>query len=174
MNQYKDIIRDQDSKIKSLTESLSRLEYEKSLLQSQLSEAMSSNSQLSDQNILLKAQLTAASETVRNSNHINHLENQMSSISIDHQTQISFYQSENSRLLNEIENFKVRLLESERLVMENNNEMDKLRKDQEDLLELLSDQDTKLNQYKQQLRALGQHVEQSDDDEDDETDEDTK
>jgi chaperonin cofactor prefoldin len=35
-------------------------------------------------------------------------------------------------------------------------ELEKLRKDQEDLLELLTDQDTRLNQLKAQLRALGE------------------
>lgn len=35
-------------------------------------------------------------------------------------------------------------------------ELQKLRKDQEDLLELLTDQDTRLNQLKAQLRALGE------------------
>lgn len=132
-------------------------------------EAQTSNSQLSDQNILLKAQLTAASENAYANKTLasNHLENQMSSITIDYQTQIHFYQSENSRLLNEIEMFKGRLYESEQLNDENANELLKLRKDQEDLLELLSDQDVKINQYKQQLRALGQEIEVSDDDDSD-------
>lgn len=37
-----------------------------------------------------------------------------------------------------------------------NGEIEKMQKDQEDLLELLTDQDTRLNQLKAQLRALGE------------------
>lgn len=170
VSQYKDIIRDQDSTIKTLESKLSNFEKENIALHSHLLEAQTTNSQLSDQNILLKAQLTAASENAHSTSlSSNHLEHQMSSITIDFQTQIQFYQSENSRLLNEIEIYKGRLYESERLNAENSNELLKLRKDQEDLLELLSDQDVKINQFKQQLRALGQEIEISDDgDSDDE------
>jgi hypothetical protein len=35
-------------------------------------------------------------------------------------------------------------------------EVEKMRKDQEDLLELLTDQDTRLNHFKAKLRALGE------------------
>jgi uncharacterized coiled-coil protein SlyX len=40
-------------------------------------------------------------------------------------------------------------------------ELEKLRKDQEDLLELLTDQDMRLNQFKAQLRALGEKASNS-------------
>jgi chaperonin cofactor prefoldin len=40
-------------------------------------------------------------------------------------------------------------------------ELEKLRKDQEDLLELLTDQDMRLNQFKAQLRALGEKASSS-------------
>jgi len=40
-------------------------------------------------------------------------------------------------------------------------ELEKMRKDQEDLLELLTDQDTRLNQFKAQLRALGKKASQT-------------
>ncbi|KAK3922841.1 General vesicular transport factor p115 [Frankliniella fusca] len=43
-------------------------------------------------------------------------------------------------------------------------ELDKLRKDQEDLLVLLADQDTKLMKYKTRLKQLGEKVESDDDD----------
>jgi hypothetical protein len=35
-------------------------------------------------------------------------------------------------------------------------ELEKMKKEQEDLLELLTDQDMRLNQFKAQLRALGE------------------
>lgn len=40
-------------------------------------------------------------------------------------------------------------------------ELEMLRKDQEDLLELLSDQDSKLNAFKARLRQLGENVDDS-------------
>ena len=48
-------------------------------------------------------------------------------------------------------------------------ELDTLKKEQEDLLVLLADQDTKIDKYKTKLKELGQQVE--DDDEDDLDDE---
>lgn len=109
-----------------------------------MNEAINSNSQLSDQNILLKAQLTAASDLAQqnsvHSNHVNNVENQMASLNIDYQTQISFYQSENSRLLGENHELKVNCNEVQIRAEQNIAELEKLRKDQEDLLELLTDQ----------------------------------
>lgn len=48
----------------------------------------------------------------------------------------------------------------ERLILleEAGSELDKLRKDQEDLLELLTDQDIRLSRYKERLRTLGEKV----------------
>lgn len=48
--------------------------------------------------------------------------------------------------------------EYERILKEKTIELEKLRKDQEDLLELLTDQDSKLMQYKEKLLALGEKV----------------
>lgn len=181
VNQYKDIIRDQDSTIKTLESKLSNLEKENIALHSHLIESQTSNSQLSDQNILLKAQLNAASEVAQQYNNqqnaiasssSNHIEHQMSSLTIDSQSQIQFYQHENARLLNDIELYKSRIYESERLHLEISNDLMKLRKDQEDLLELFSDQDAKISLYKQQLRSLGQNIESSDEEDDDDSEDD--
>ncbi|KAH3872422.1 general vesicular transport factor p115-like isoform X2 [Dreissena polymorpha] len=49
-----------------------------------------------------------------------------------------------------------------------NDELDTLKKEQEDLLVLLADQDTKIDTYKKKLRELGQEVEDDDDDLNDE------
>lgn len=117
---------------------------EKTEIYKQLNEANNSNSQLSDQNILLKAQLTAASDLAQqngmHSNHVNNVENQMASMNIDYQTQISFYQSENSRLVAENHELKINFNEVHVRAEQNSAELEKLRKDQEDLLELLTDQ----------------------------------
>lgn len=40
-------------------------------------------------------------------------------------------------------------------------ELEKLRKDQEDLLVLLADQDSKINHYKDRLKQLGEKVTES-------------
>ncbi|XP_060552490.1 general vesicular transport factor p115-like isoform X2 [Ruditapes philippinarum] len=45
-------------------------------------------------------------------------------------------------------------------------ELETLKKEQEDLLVLLADQDTKIDKYKQKLKELGQEVEDDDDDDD--------
>lgn len=144
VSQYKDVIREQDVKLKRLEETLKRIDVEKTEMYKQLTEAINSNSQLSDQNILLKAQLTAASDLAQqngmHSNHVNNVENQMASMNIDYQTLISFYQSENSKLVAENHELKNSFNEARIKAEQNNTDLEKLRKDQEDLLELLTDQ----------------------------------
>lgn len=46
----------------------------------------------------------------------------------------------------------------EEILRQRTSELEKLRKDQEDLLELLSDQDTKITMYKERLLSLGEKV----------------
>lgn len=142
-------------------------------------------SQLNDQNILLRAQLSAASGggNIQNNNDVaNHngnfdnnqivqLQNQVQLLTQDnsHQkTQISFYESENVRLLEELNQLKIQQFTLNNVVENNSSQheakIDSLKKDQENLLELLSDQDLKLKEYRRQLRSLGQPIEDSDDD----------
>lgn len=45
---------------------------------------------------------------------------------------------------------------------EKDGELEKIRKDQDDLLELLTDQDLKLNSFKNRLRELGETIEEGD------------
>ena len=140
-----------------------------------------SMSKISDQNILLRAQLTAAAATTSDgqqfqneisdqSARVSELEQQLKSMMNEksHQdTRINFYEAENARLLTEIEQFKkinenVSTLRSEK--SEFDSKIEKMNKDQEDLLELLADQDNKLKEYKKRLKNLGQPI--SDDEED--------
>lgn len=70
--------------------------------------------------------------------------------------------SESAELLKEVKS-KADRLESELqwARMENDRlrtEVDKLKKDQEDLLVLMADQDDKLHKYKERLKSLGQAV----------------
>lgn len=136
-------------------------------------------SKISDQNILLRAQLTAASSSTTGgqqngypdqSSRVAELEHQIMSLMNEkthNDTRISFYEAENARLLTEIEQFKKINVELDALKSEKsefNSKIEKMNKDQEDLLELLADQDNKLREYKKRLKTFGQPV--SDDEED--------
>ncbi|CAL1545849.1 unnamed protein product [Lymnaea stagnalis] len=74
---------------------------------------------------------------------------------------------ENLKLANTI-----RVMEDEKLAAEEEKktlkeDLETLRKEQDDLLVLLADQDTKIDKYKTKLKELGQEVEDDDDDDDD-------
>lgn len=137
-------------------------------------------SQLSDQNILLKAQLSAAGavQVTAVNNHqampedrfkTEQLYNQVQSLMAEssHQkTKINFYESENLRVLGELEQAKAFQGYSAQLQIENEelkSKISSMTKDQEDLLELLADQEMKLKEHRRRLRTLGQTLEPSDD-----------
>lgn len=132
-------------------------------------------SQINDQNILLKAQLSAAgghqAVITQNGASSEHLEQQMQLLNntIAHQnTKINFYESENARLNSELELTKQRNHEEtavNQVKSEFTEKIEKMNKDQEDLLELLADQDNKLREYRKRLKTLGQDVDGSEDDE---------
>lgn len=72
----------------------------------------------------------------------------------------------NTELQKELQETRQQLAAAEQKLAElesAGSELEKLRKDQEDLLELLTDQDMRLNQFKAQLRALGEKVDDDDD-----------
>jgi predicted nuclease with TOPRIM domain len=79
----------------------------------------------------------------------------------------AFYESENQRMLADNSQLRYCLNDAEVKMAANGVEIEKLRKDQEDLLELLADQDTKMSEYRRRLRELGQQVEGSDDEDED-------
>jgi len=206
--QYKNIIREQDHKIQTLNEQVKQLHLQNEsisvklmsverkscenyfllyylFLQSKLTETQTSMSQINDQNILLRAQLTAASSGVQNQQHnmngfpdqhatkIHELEQQVSSLIHEkshNETKIQFYEAENARLLTEIDQFRAtkedestnEKLRSE--INELNSKVEQMSKDQEDLLELLADQDVKIKEYRKRLKNLGQQVEGDDED----------
>lgn len=137
-----------------------------------------SMSQVSDQNILLKAQLSAAGASQVTINSNGHFEDHVKVEQLQHQlqaltsenshqkTRIMFYESENARLLSEVEQMRASQNDSVLLRDENyqlTTKIEDMSKDQEDLLELLADQDLKLKNYRRQMRELGQQVEASDD-----------
>lgn len=139
VGQYKDIIREQDYKLQTLQDSIKMSRDEVETLKHQLAEAQQTNSQLYDQNILLKAQLSATTGQQQNVANNN---DKIRKDSISQNTQISFYQSENSRLVKEVEILNEKLNEALEMTERSLHlsEMGRLRKDQEDLMELLTDQ----------------------------------
>jgi hypothetical protein len=94
---------------------------------------------LSDQNILLRAQLSATSTSSLDLTSIN--TNGHADVAVqktDHEaTKLAFYEAENSRLLRELEAVKGELA---RTTKDSLGEVEKMKKDNEDLLELLADQ----------------------------------
>ncbi|XP_055599040.1 general vesicular transport factor p115 [Uranotaenia lowii] len=188
VGQYKDIIRDQDNRLKNLQEQLQMAEAVSAQLKVNLEQAQTTNSQLSDQNILLKAQLQAASDLQKNTQQspfhvlsaqgetphhqaaMESLQNQLSAVTFQQQEQQSktiYLEAENRRLLDELDGFRSRVSEAEKSATESRSDLDKLRRDQEDLMELLTDQETKIGSYRQLLKQLG-HKLDDDSDEDEE------
>ncbi len=138
VGQYKDIIREQDYKLQTLQDSIKMSRDEVEALKVQLAEAQQTNSQLYDQNVLLKAQLSATT----GHNHQNNNIDKMRKDSISQNTQISFYEAENGRLVKEVDLLNAKLNEALEMTEQSLHlsEMGRLRKDQEDLMELLTDQ----------------------------------
>lgn len=105
-----------------------------------MEELQQTNSQLQDQNTLLKAQLSAGAVTITS----------------DNPPETHVETVENAALQQ-----KLKQLEEEN--MEKDSELERLRKDQDDLLELLTDQDCRLNTFKNRLRELGENIEDDED-----------
>lgn len=138
INQYKDIIRDQDYKLQNLQIAAKKYEQEIDHLKKQLNEMQQTNAQLFDQNILLKAQLAAATTSHSQTNQSANFNNNL----VSSATETEFYKSENRRLEQEVNSLNQKLNEALEMTEQSLNltEIGKLRRDQEDLLELLTDQ----------------------------------
>ncbi|XP_049802866.1 general vesicular transport factor p115 [Schistocerca nitens] len=215
--QYKEVIREQDRKLKELLEEIQKLKEENNALQVQYDELQSSTSVLRDENMLLRAQTTTGTgegadlarrlaeacstaerwkaESDRKDSIIQTLEEQLHRRTAETVSQNMHMNSQDSRVQkstvedvetgnSEISQLQQQLLETQKQLSAEKDkvtlmeaivsEADTLRKDQEVLLELLADQDTKLNEYKDKLRALGEKVDDDEDDvssQDDEMDE---
>lgn len=141
INQYKDIIRGQDYKLQNLQIAAKKSEEEIENLKRQLHEMQQTNAQLFDSNILLKAQLAAATSShngvAQNSHNQNGNNNLVSSAA-----ETDFYKIQNRRLEEEVNNLNAKLNDALEMTEQSLGltEIGKMRKDQEDLLELLTDQ----------------------------------
>lgn len=117
-----------------------------------------SSSQLSDQNTLLKAQLAASGSTIATSVPTTTFPVPSAPAEIlSNPTVLQQSGNPDVELLKRIE-----YLEAENV--EKDAELERIRKDQDDLLELLTDQDIKLNTFKNRLRELGETIEDGDSD----------
>ncbi|XP_037972928.2 general vesicular transport factor p115 [Plutella xylostella] len=136
--QYKSLIRQQDARLHELLQQLAAETQRGHKLQAALTDATSENSRLKDENTLLKAQLSTAAS-------IQPAPSVDANIQLEYQQKVSALTDEVNRL-NAVNHAA-------------NEELARTKKDQDDLLELLADQDSKLNEYKMRLLSLGQPVE---------------
>ncbi|CAG9773827.1 unnamed protein product [Ceutorhynchus assimilis] len=129
--QYKDLIRDQDKKLQECQRKYAFLQKQFEDVKAQKDELQQTNIQLIDQHTLFKAQMSSGA-------NINNLEN---------------HQNDNSAEI--IENLKAQLAKKDEELADKIAELESYQKDQDDLLELLTAQDTKLNKFKEKLRQIG-------------------
>lgn len=182
VSQYKNLIREQDGKMQSINEKFKELQLQNETLtvnvnsiiielrshdlcsQAKLYETNNSMSQINDQNILLRAQLSAAGagQAVANqtdSSQLEQLHHQIQTLNAEislQKTKLSFYESELKLASNEVSQLRNENAELNAKIVSKS-------KDQDDLLELLADQELKMKNYRLQLRQLGQQIEPSDD-----------
>lgn len=125
-------------------------------IQLTIGESQQTNLQLQDQNTLLKAQLATGTATLQPS---------------EPSTTVTVPNPEPSPTSDSLENVKLRdrikRLEEENA--EKSSELERLHKDQEDLLELLTHQECNLTNLKERLRQLGENTEEFEDDGDSDT-----
>lgn len=141
INQYKDIIRGQDYKLQNLQIAAKKSEEEIENLKRQLHEMQQTNAQLFDSNILLKAQLAAATSSHNGVAQNSHNQNDNNNL-VRSATETEFYKNQNRRLEEEVNNLNAKLNDALEMTEQSLGltEIGKMRKDQEDLLELLTDQ----------------------------------
>ncbi|KAL0127013.1 hypothetical protein PUN28_005389 [Cardiocondyla obscurior] len=162
VTQYKDLIRDQDTQIQKLNQANNCLTKEKQDLEAQIEDLRSTVSHLRDQNLVLRAaqaNIGDGKETITSSNNLD-LEKELQTYKImvaDLENRLAEYtyivQQHNEK------NKENRESELEYQLKLKTDELEKLKKDQEDLLELMTDQDNKITLYRERLIELGDKVE---------------
>lgn len=169
--QYKGIIRGLDVQINSLQQALAAAESQNSKLEAQIEQLQATNIQLMDQNTLLKAQLSASQNGIVNSTAAGEPHQQVSAEALNAaHFQANLYYTDNLRLTKELATLQEKLTEQTQKASAAEDNYKKLQGDQEDLLELLTDQENKITKYKQQLKANGIAVEDDNDEEEEQAD----
>lgn len=148
LEQYKTLIRQQDARLQELMAQLEGLLQQNQSLQGALNDSLSANSLLKDENTLLKAQVSAAKSVPSG---VQVPTPSQDDVRVEYEAKLQTLAAEVARLSSELKTSQ----EGQKSMGE---ELEKMRKDQDDLLELLADQDTKLNDYKLRLLSLGQAV----------------
>ena len=201
--QYKELIRDQDSRISQISQANIYLQQELANARQSLDEMTSAVQTLQDQNSLLKAQTMTKSSTttngpmmlVKNSSDIeakktiDKLEKELRvRDDIIHELEVRLTLNNHHEVYNhdvndvEVRNMQAQLdalqaalavKDTEIEALKSEAEKDKasfdaLQAEQEDLLMMLSDQDSKLAEYKRRLKALGQPIEEEEEEEEEE------
>lgn len=142
LQQYKDLIRQQDIELKQLKLINNNMNDDKIKYESKINELQLEICHLRDQNIVLRAAQTNLNDNnieIKNNNDdiVKNLNDKINQLTI---------QLNNSNI-------------NEKLYNDKCCELDKLKKDQDDLLELLADQDNKIIMYKKKLAELGEKIE---------------
>lgn len=161
--QYKEVIRQQDLQIQKLNQITESLVKEKHELEVQVHDLRSTISHLKDQNLVLRAtQSNMLTEETESDNVIN---NEDSTKEVEKcRNFITELENRLTEYASTIKEYKQKLEERnetdfERKLQEKSEELEKLKKDEENLLELLAYQDSKIMLFKERLVALGEKVE---------------
>nr|XP_034182659.1 general vesicular transport factor p115 isoform X2 [Osmia lignaria] len=161
--QYKEVIREQDSQIQKLNQVTESLMKEKHELEAQIHDLQSTVSHLKDQNLVLRAAQTNLLSEENDSNNITNEEECAKEVE-KYKHVITDLENRLDECTSMIKEYKRKVEEKnetdlERKLREKSEELEKIKKDQEDLLELLTEQDSKIILYKERLIALGEKVE---------------
>lgn len=162
--QYKELIREQDSQIRGLNQSVDRLQTEKRELERQVEELRCEVDSLTDQTKILRAAQTSYMEdkvatVVPGSNHVQPVEEELER----YKRRVRELEDSLAKALivtKETQQGLAAALEESRKVLDRRNvEYDELKKDQDDLLLLLTVQDNKIGAYRDKLIAYGEKFE---------------
>ncbi|OAD57049.1 hypothetical protein WN48_02849 [Eufriesea mexicana] len=148
--QYKEVIREQDCQIQKLNQFSESLVKEKHELEIQIHDLQSTISHLKDQNLVLRAAQTNLLFEESESNNITANEGCTK--------EAEKYKTVIIELENRLAEYALMVNSYEIDLKEKSEELEKLKKDQEDLLELLTEQDSKIILYKEKLIALGEKI----------------
>lgn len=151
--QYKSLIRQQDACLQELRLEQQALVQENQTLKASLNDSLSAISHLKDENTLLRAQMSAATAIPSQAPPPAPTPPTLDDSRVqEYEAKLQGLSAEVTRLAGELKASQ----EGQKAMAE---ELEKIRKDQDDLLELLADQDIKLNDYKMRLLSLGHPVE---------------